>query len=205
MIEPFPDDDDQTGRKRAQGACVATLARRVLRHATIVSVVSALASGGYSAAAAAEPWLGADKPVHGVAGAAAAVVGYGAATLTLRAPWQRALCGLGASLVAGLGKEAWDAGGHGDPSARDVVWTAAGGLVSSAILLAFDRTSGRRSGAVTRPSPPALPVVADWRGLSATRTDRLAIDRGRWPSFGSPRLPTCAPWCRRSSASWATR
>ena len=78
----------------------------------------------------ADPWFGPDKLQHFFASAFVQSMGYG----TLRAMGAEHRSALaGATAVVGVGKELRDRATHGDVSARDLLWDAAG--AGSATLL----------------------------------------------------------------------
>ena len=82
---------------------------------------------------AADPWFGPDKLQHFFASAFVQSMGYGTLR-ALGAEHRSALTGAtAATAVVGVGKELHDRATHGDVSARDVVWDAAG--AGSATLL----------------------------------------------------------------------
>jgi uncharacterized protein YfiM (DUF2279 family) len=86
----------------------------------------------------ADPWLGRDKALHFSATASIAIVGY-AATVPLSDDRRaRAAVGAGLALGAGIGKEIWDLGGHGDASARDLVWDVIGTATGVLVAWTFD-------------------------------------------------------------------
>ncbi len=77
-----------------------------------LSIPYALAALSVSVPCAAQPssdrWLGPDKPVHAFAAGWTAGAGYAAALELEWDPADRRLAGIGAALVASLGKEAHD-------------------------------------------------------------------------------------------------
>jgi uncharacterized protein YfiM (DUF2279 family) len=87
-----------------------------------------------SASTDGDQWIAPDKVKHFFSAAFVQSVSYG----TLRA----AHVGHGAALTGAsavttsisVGKEVWDAHGHGTPSVRDLVWDAAGAAAASALL-----------------------------------------------------------------------
>jgi uncharacterized protein YfiM (DUF2279 family) len=82
-----------------------------------------------------DPWFGPDKLQHFFASAFVQSLGYG----TLRAVGAEhrvALAGATAgTIVAGVGKELRDRRTHGDVSARDLVWDAAGAASATLLLV----------------------------------------------------------------------
>jgi len=78
-------------------------------------------------------WFARDKARHFGTSAAIQLMGYGILRI---AGMSRVRSGLAASLVtasAGVGKELWDRQGHGDASARDLVWDGLGLLAGSGL------------------------------------------------------------------------
>jgi putative lipoprotein len=89
---------------------------------------------------AAEPdsWFGNDKALHFGFSGALAIGGYGAATAFSESSSVRLGYGASVALLAGVGKELWDASGHGTPSLRDFTWDLVGIAVGLAICWALD-------------------------------------------------------------------
>ena len=83
----------------------------------------------------ADPWFGRDKALHFSASASIAIAGYGGTALATDDRRVRIGVASGVALAAGLGKEAWDAAGHGDPSGRDLAWDVVG--TATGVLLAW--------------------------------------------------------------------
>jgi len=83
----------------------------------------------------ADPWFGPDKLQHFFASAFVQSLGYG----TLRAmgaEHRTALAGATAgTVVVGVWKEVHDRATHGDVSARDLVWDAAGAASATVLLV----------------------------------------------------------------------
>lgn len=82
----------------------------------------------------ADAWTGPDKRKHAFYGTAAGIGAFEVAAAFDAPPWLCVASGVGSGLLLGVGKEAWDARGHGDPSVRDAVWTVAPALVISGLL-----------------------------------------------------------------------
>jgi putative lipoprotein len=87
----------------------------------------------------ADRWLGQDKLKHFFTAAFVQSFGYG----SLRAAGAShgvALTGATTGTVAvSLGKEVWDARGHGTPSVKDAAWDAAGAGAATALLVKVQR------------------------------------------------------------------
>jgi putative lipoprotein len=86
----------------------------------------------------ADPWFGRDKLIHFAASGSLAVVGYaGASMLTENRPVR---IGAGATLAlgAGVAKELWDLGGHGDASWRDLSWDVIGAATGLLVSVGVD-------------------------------------------------------------------
>ena len=92
-----------------------------------------------ASAARGDSWLGADKALHFGFSGALAIGGYTAATSFSDSPGVRVAYGASVALLAGIGKELWDASGYGDPSWRDLTWDVIGTAVGVAICWAIDR------------------------------------------------------------------
>ena len=80
-------------------------------------------------------WFGRDKALHFSATASIAIVGYAGTALVTEDRRARVGVGAGLALAAGIGKELWDLGGRGDPSARDLTWDAIG--AATGVLVAW--------------------------------------------------------------------
>ena len=94
---------------------------------------------GGPARAPADAWFGEDKLKHFFTAAFVQSFGYGALRAT-GAPHGAALAGAtGATLTVSVGKELWDARGHGTPSARDLAWDALGAGAATTLLVRTER------------------------------------------------------------------
>lgn len=79
-------------------------------------------------------WLAPDKVKHFFAAAFVQSVSYGTLR-SMRVGNGAALAGASAvTATVSIGKEVWDAHGHGTSSVRDVVWDAAGAGAASLLL-----------------------------------------------------------------------
>jgi putative lipoprotein len=107
--------------------------------AAVLGASLALCGGAARAQADPDPWFGPDKALHFAVSGNLAAGGY----VLGRAYWRTPLAGLavgaGAALVLGLGKEAWDATGHGDPSLRDATWDVLGAATGLLTAWAIDQ------------------------------------------------------------------
>ena len=95
-----------------------------------------------------DPWFGRDKALHFAASASLAMVAYGGASLAIDDRPTRIVVAASFALGAGLLKEAWDLGGHGDASWRDLTWDVVGTTTGVLLAYAIDWAIGR-----LRPSP----------------------------------------------------
>ena len=95
--------------------------------------------GGSPRLPAGDAWFGEDKLKHFFTSAFVQSLGYG----TLRAVGaSHAVALTGASIATatvGIGKEVWDAHGHGDPSAKDLTWDALGAGAATLLLVRVAR------------------------------------------------------------------
>lgn len=101
--------------------------------------------------ARADAWTGPDKRKHAFYGAGVGVGAFELAAAFDAPPWLCAVSAAGSGLLLGLGKEAWDARGHGDPSARDVVWTVVPAIVVGGVLGWLHARQRARPAATSRP------------------------------------------------------
>lgn len=82
-----------------------------------------------------DPWFSADKALHFGASAVIAGGGYGiSAPFFHHSRLPPLLIGAGAGILAGVGKELYDATGAGDPSGKDLVWDGIG--ITTGLLIA---------------------------------------------------------------------
>jgi len=100
-----------------------------------LAVLFALTLGAASPAYASDDWLGRDKAWHFSISLALGAGGYGLSATFLDDPLPRAAVGFGFAMLLGVGKEIWDAMGHGDPSGRDLAWDVVG--AATGVLLAY--------------------------------------------------------------------
>lgn len=104
--------------------------------ALAVVLAGSLAAPGE--ARADDPWWGRDKALHFGFSVAIAGGGYAASAPFVSSYAGRAAIGGGLALTAGIGKEALDAAGLGDPSWRDLTWDVIGTLVGVGLSLGID-------------------------------------------------------------------
>ncbi len=86
-----------------------------------------------------DPWFGSDKALHFGFSSGLAIAGYGAATTFSDSPVVRVAYGASVALLAGIGKELWDASGNGNASLKDFTWDVLGTAVGVTICWAIDR------------------------------------------------------------------
>jgi len=99
-----------------------------------------------------DPWFGRDKALHFAASASLAMVGYGGASLATDSRPTRIVVGASFALGMGLLKEAWDLGGHGDASWRDLTWDVVGTTTGVLLAYAIDWAIGRLRGPSAAPT-----------------------------------------------------
>lgn len=113
-----------------------------------------------------DPWFGRDKALHFGASATIAAGGYTLGAVAFDARYEALLLGGGLALGAGIGKETWDAMGHGDPSWRDFTWDLVGTAAGLGLAWGVDLA--------LRGTGPEHPVLAVRRNpLSVTATLRF--------------------------------
>jgi putative lipoprotein len=86
----------------------------------------------------ADDWLGPDKALHFGVSAGLSAGAYAASALAFEDRAPRLAIGVGFGVVAGAGKELYDAAGHGDPSWRDFSWDVLGAVTGAAIAWLID-------------------------------------------------------------------
>jgi uncharacterized protein YfiM (DUF2279 family) len=100
-----------------------------------LAVVLALTLARSAAAEETDPWCGPDKAKHFGASLVLAAGGYAVGTALFEGHAAPAALGGGVALGAGIGKEALDAAGYGQPSWRDLTWDVAGTAVGLGLAL----------------------------------------------------------------------
>ena len=85
-----------------------------------------------------DPWFGSDKAVHFAVSGVLAIGAYHAAMTFSDSAKARIAYGASVALIAGVGKELWDASGNGNASFKDLAWDVLGAAVGVAICWAID-------------------------------------------------------------------
>lgn len=113
---------------------------RGARPAVVVALVltASVLSGGPARAADADPWLGPDKALHFSFSAGIAAGSYAAGIVLLGPRRDALLLGAAVTAAAGVGKEARDAAGYGDPSWKDLAWDGIGMIAGLALAVGID-------------------------------------------------------------------
>lgn len=106
-----------------------------MRWPALPAAVLALSLAGSAAAEETDPWCGPDKAKHFGASLVLAAGGYAVGTAFFDGHAAPAALGAGVALGAGLGKEALDAAGYGQPSWKDLTWDVAGTAVGLGLAL----------------------------------------------------------------------
>ena len=88
--------------------------------------------------ARADDWWGRDKALHFGVSAGLAAGGYTVGAAAFDARWKALALGGGVSAAAGIGKEALDLTGYGDPSWKDLTWDAIGIVTGLALAWTVD-------------------------------------------------------------------
>ena len=115
------------------------------RAATVVALASVALFSSAAHGADSDPWISRDKAFHFDVSAGIAAVGYGiSAAWIVDARWKALAIGGGVALVAGAGKEVFDATGllGGDPSWKDFAWDVMGTVAGLAIAWSVDLLLG---------------------------------------------------------------
>lgn len=120
--------------QRDEGALSGNAGRILLCVSTAATVL--LLSG--AASAQEDPWFGPDKAKHFGASAVIAVGGYSLGAAVFEERTSALALGGGLALSAGVGKELYDATGHGMASERDLVWDVAGTVTGLGVAWLFD-------------------------------------------------------------------
>jgi putative lipoprotein len=85
-----------------------------------------------------DPWFGKDKALHFAASATIAAGGYTIGAAVFDARRDALLLGGGLAALAGVGKEALDLAGYGDPSWKDLAWDGIGTIAGLALAWGLD-------------------------------------------------------------------
>jgi putative lipoprotein len=136
---------------------------RIVRTRTAIAAAAFLAVATASASAGAadpDPWLGRDKALHFAASSTIAAGGYAIGALVFDARMDALMLGGALAAVAGIGKEALDLAGLGDPSWRDLAWDGIGLLAGLAAAWSVDLLVR----GVSEQRPLLLSPVAEPRG-----------------------------------------
>ncbi len=117
--------------RRALAAAAETSLRRKAA-VTVVLLVAATAN------ADPDRWLGSDKAIHFAFSSGLAIGGYAAAATFSDSRTVRVGYGASVALLAGIGKELWDASGNGNASIKDLTWDVLGTMVGLALCWVVD-------------------------------------------------------------------
>jgi len=112
---------------------------------------AALLFGAPRSALAEDSWWGRDKALHFGVSAALGAAGYGLSSLVFEDRAVRVAASAGLALAAGIGKELYDASGHGTASVKDLTWDAAGTTLGVGLAFTLDWALSRKD----RPSATA--------------------------------------------------
>lgn len=138
---------------------LAAVARRAL--ACAVAITALVAGPRPCRAADPDPWLARDKALHFGASLAISSAGYTFGAAVFESRGHALLLGGGLAAAAGLGKEALDLAGYGDPSWKDLAWDGIGTLVGLGLTWGVDLLVGGisdRHPAIGAPGQAVRPV-----------------------------------------------
>lgn len=122
---------------------------------------AALCVLGGTPVSAEDRWLAVDKGNHLALSVLFAAGGYGASTLVVSEPWQRAALGGGFTFMLGVAKELYDATGRGEPSLRDLTWDLIGCVLGAGVAWLLDHTlRAPEAEAPLSRAPPPMRAVA---------------------------------------------
>ncbi|MBK7579160.1 MAG: hypothetical protein IPI67_03050 [Myxococcales bacterium] len=110
----------------------------MLHSRALAAFAVAFLCGSAARAADPDPWWGPDKALHFSVSAGLAAGGYATSSIFLDRRWQRAATGATFALTLGVGKEVYDATGHGTASGKDLAWDVVGTAVGTALALLVD-------------------------------------------------------------------
>ena len=102
------------------------------------ALLAVIASPARARAADPDPWLGRDKALHFAASSTIAAGGYAIGAVVFNARGHALIFGGALGAAAGIGKEALDLAGLGDPSWRDLTWDGIGIGAGLAVAWAID-------------------------------------------------------------------
>jgi putative lipoprotein len=91
-----------------------------------------------------DSWWGRDKALHFGVSAAIGGAGYGLSSLVFEDRALRVISSAGLALAAGVGKELYDASGHGTASYKDLTWDLAGTTLGVGLCFSLDWALSRR-------------------------------------------------------------
>lgn len=115
------------------------------RKPVLVAAGSAALLFSFARAAFAEDaWWGRDKALHFGVSAALGGAGYGLSSLVFDDRALRVISSAGLALAAGIGKELYDASGHGTASFKDLTWDAAGTTFGVGLCFSLDLALSKR-------------------------------------------------------------
>lgn len=101
-------------------------------------LLTVVASPLRARAADPDPWLGRDKALHFAASSTIAAGGYAIGAAFFEARGHALIVGGALAAAAGIGKEALDLAGFGDPSWRDLTWDGIGIAAGLAVAWSVD-------------------------------------------------------------------
>lgn len=110
---------------------------RVIRNAFAIWL-AVVAAPAYAQAADPDPWFGKDKALHFAASSTIAAGGYAIGATVFDARGYALLFGGALAAGVGIGKEALDLAGLGDPSWRDLTWDGIGLAAGLAVAWSVD-------------------------------------------------------------------
>lgn len=108
---------------------------RIYAICTALALVTSAASFAH---ADNDPWFGKDKAAHFGASALISAAGYGVGVAAFGTRIDGLAIGGSTGLTVGLGKEVYDAAGHGTVSGRDFTWDAIGTATGLLLALTVD-------------------------------------------------------------------
>ena len=129
---------------------------KTLRLLVTAAVAGMVIGGAAETKAEEDPWLGPDKGKHFGVSAGIAAGGYTVGAFWFEDRSSALVLGGAMALGAGIGKEIYDATGHGTASERDLVWDVAGTATGLGVAWLVDWViRGDRSGTAPEPGSSA--------------------------------------------------